>query len=194
MRGGEDGPSEEGRQGVTRSPSILTPGCGSAASSPPKTEHSTIASGMGVPKVSRHTVKLENGLEVQGAAVSMGNPHFVIFVEGLDFSLAGVSWEATGQEICFHSDFPDQTNVEFVRVVNRREIEIRIFERGVGPTTSSGTGSCASAAAAIALRDMKTELIVTAPGGPQSVTWPEIHSEMTLTGPAELIAKGEAFL
>jgi len=152
-----------------------------------------IATGMGAPRVSTQSVTLANGLAIDGAVVSMGNPHFVIFTEDPDFCVAGVGWESIGREICFHADFPEQTNVEFVRVSGPGEIEIRIFERGVGPTSSSGTGTCASAAASIAFRGLSTELTVTAPGGPQSVIWPDLHSEMTLFGPAELIARGEAF-
>ena len=152
-----------------------------------------IAAGMGVPLVSTRSVRLANGLTIQGAVISMGNPHFVIFTENEDFSVAGFSWESIGHEICLHPDFPEQTNVEFVLVTSSSEIEIRIFERGVGPTTSSGTGTCASAAASIALRGLNAELVVTAPGGSQSVAWPDVHSEMTLTGTAELIARGEAF-
>jgi diaminopimelate epimerase len=157
------------------------------------THQFNIATEMGVPKASRRSVRLASGLDVQGTVVSMGNPHFVIFTEGGDFGVAGVSWESVGREICFHPDFPWQTNVEFVRVVGPHEIEIRIFERGVGPTTSSGTGTCASAASAIAMRALESELIVTAPGGSQSVIWAGADSEMTLIGPAELIAMGEAF-
>jgi diaminopimelate epimerase len=153
-----------------------------------------IASNMGVPKVSKRAVTLMNEAVIQGAVVSMGNPHFVIFTDARDFSVADLNWESIGREICFHADFPNQTNVEVVRVISSREIEIRIFERGVGPTTSSGTGTCASAAASIALRALEPDLLVIAPGGSQLVTWPDVQSEMTLTGPAELIATGEAFL
>ena len=124
-----------------------------------------ICMGMGVPRVSEHTVTVTNGQVIQGAVVSMGNPHFVVFTEEADFSVAGLSWESIGREICFHPDFPKQTNVEFVRVESAQEIELRIFERGVGPTTSSGTGTCASAAASIALRGLNTDLAVTASGG-----------------------------
>ncbi len=92
-----------------------------------------------------------------------------------------------------HPDFPNQTNVEFVRVVSEHEIEIRIFERGVGPTTSSGTGSSASATAAIALGLAKSPLNVVAPGGPQTVEWDGPGTELKLTGPASLIARGEAW-
>jgi diaminopimelate epimerase len=152
-----------------------------------------VETGMGVPTVARRSVDLEGGVQVEGAVVSMGNPHFVIFVADASFSAYGLSWEVVGRQICFHPDFPQQTNVEFVRVVATNAIEIRIFERGVGPTTSSGTGTCASAAASIALRGLDGELSVNAPGGAQRVSWCGGLGEMRLTGPAELIAMGEAF-
>ena len=97
--------------------------------------------GMGVPKFMPHTLKLTAGAEIVGVEVSTGNPHFVILADNPDFAVAGKPWQTIGAEICMHRDFPQQTNVEFVRIVSEREIEIRIFERGVGPTTSSGTGS-----------------------------------------------------
>ena len=73
------------------------------------------------------------------------------------------------------------------------EIEIRIFERGVGPTTSSGTGTCASSAAAMTFRGVGRKISVRAPGGPQQVEWNDSSSEMLLTGPADLVAIGEAW-
>jgi diaminopimelate epimerase len=82
-----------------------------------------------------------------------------------------IDWQEIGAEICVHPDFPHQTNVEFLRIVSPREIEIRIFERGVGPTTSSGTGSSASATAAMALNGCQSPLTVVAPGGAQTVEW-----------------------
>ena len=152
-----------------------------------------IASGMGLPAIEERTVTLGNERSINGAVVSTGNPHFVIFVEDESFTVGGLSWQQTGKAICFHPDFPQQTNVEFVRIVGPGEVQIRIFERGVGPTSSSGTGTCASAAAAIALRGTSNSLRVTAPGGTQQVDWAGGNSELTLTGPAELIAFGEAF-
>lgn len=151
-----------------------------------------MASLMGVPKIELRTVKLSDG-DVEGIAVSIGNPHFVIFVEDSAFKLRGRPWQQVGYEICFHPDFPDQTNVEFARVIDTNHIEIRIFERGVGPTTSSGTGTCATAVAAIAHHGCAAELLVRAPGGEQRVEWGGGEREILLTGPAELIAKGEAF-
>jgi diaminopimelate epimerase len=80
-----------------------------------------------------------------------------------------------------------------VRILGDREIEIRIFERGVGPTTSSGTGSSAAATAALALRRCISPLTVVAPGGAQTVAWDGPGKELFLTGPAALIARGEAW-
>lgn len=158
-----------------------------------KDHHFQIASRMGVPTVKPRSVTLADGTFIHGASVSTGNPHFVIFVEDAAFTIHERSWQEIGHEICFHRDFPEQTNVEFVRVIGTNEIEIRIFERGVGPTTSSGTGTCATAAATIAQRGGAADLLVRAPGGEQRVAWPSAESEILLTGPADLIAFGEAF-
>jgi diaminopimelate epimerase len=152
-----------------------------------------VTTGMGVPKFVPHTLKLLDGSEVIGVEVSTGNPHFVILVDNAAFTVAGKFWPAIGAEICSHRDFPHQTNVEFVRIVSENEIEIRIFERGVGPTNSSGTGSSASATAALALRRSVSPLTVVAPGGAQTVVWSGPGSELFLTGSATLIARGEAW-
>jgi diaminopimelate epimerase len=156
------------------------------------------ASGMGVPAIRKQQVMLNDGTRVDGINVSTGNPHFVIFVDDEEFcwhdrSGSERSWEELGRQICFHRDFPEQTNVEFVRVLDGERIAIRIFERGVGPTTSSGTGTCATAAATMFERDRAGSLLVSAPGGEQRVDWESMESELILTGPAELICAGEAW-
>ena len=152
-----------------------------------------VVSGMGVPVFEESLVRLHDGSLIHGVTVNTGNPHFVVFVN--DFiEGAGRSWQQTGAEICQHADFPNQTNVEFVRVESPEKIEIRIFERGVGPTQSSGTGTCASATAAIALRDCNQKLSVKAPGGTQQVEWAGTGAEMFLTGNAALVAEGTAFV
>jgi diaminopimelate epimerase len=153
-----------------------------------------ITSGMGVPVVEAASVTLADGSMVRGARVNTGNPHFVIFADDAGFTVNGRAWQSIGEEICTHVDFPNQTNVEFVRIARPAEIEIRIFERGVGPTTSSGTGTCASAAASIQLSDGAPALSVIAPGGTQRVEWVGKHAEMFLTGPAVLVSSGSAFL
>ena len=152
-----------------------------------------ITTGMGVPRFAPRTVTIPGGVQVEGIEVSTGNPHFVIFVDNADFSVDRQRWQSIGQQICGHPDFPHQTNVEFVRVLSPGEIEIRIFERGAGPTTSSGTGTSASATAAIAVRGCPSPLKVIAPGGAQVVAWSGPGTELQLTGPATLIARGEAW-
>jgi diaminopimelate epimerase len=152
-----------------------------------------VTTGMGVPQFKPHTLKLIDGAEVLGVEVSTGNPHFVVLVENDVFGIADRTWRSIGAEICAHKDFPNQTNVEFVRIVSENEIQIRIFERGVGPTTSSGTGSSAAATAVMALRRCISPVKVVAPGGPQTVTWDGPGSDLSLTGPASLIARGEAW-
>jgi len=128
---------------------------------------------------------------IEGAMVNVGNPHYVIFVEREDFSSHGMSWQELGAKISVDPLFKFGTNVEFVRVLGRHEIAFRIYERGCGPTTSSGTGTCASSAAAMTLREVARELSAAAQGGTQRVVWADSASEMMLTGPAEIICRGE---
>lgn len=124
--------------------------------------------------------------QVSGTRVSMGNPHFVIFVE--DFP---EGWQQQAALIGAQPLFPRGTNVEFVVVRGPKEIEIRLFERGVGETQSSGTGACASAAAAIASGKVSSPVRVVAPGGAQTVRWGD---QVYLLGPATLICRGEFFV
>ena len=81
--------------------------------------------------------------------------------------------------------------MEFVRRLAEDAIEIRIYERGVGPTSSSGTGTSASAAMMMALEGAPRRLRVVAPGGEQVVEWRDAQSELRLTGPAVVLARGE---
>lgn len=129
-----------------------------------------------------------------GVTVAIGNPHFVIFTEAEDFSYNGQAWRALGKQICEAPQFVNGTNVEFVRILGREEIAIRIYERGAGPTSSSGTGSCAVAAAAITTRNLSRTLSVQSPGGVQIVRWESDDHQMLLTGPADLIAQGNFFV
>lgn len=152
-----------------------------------------ITAGMGVPVFAPRTVNLADCVEIAGVDVSMGNPHFVVFVDNAEFSIADYDWQQLGAQICVHPDFPAQTNVIFARIVSPGEIEIRIFERGVGPTQSSGTGTSAAATGSIALHDCHSPLTVIAPGGLQTVVWNGPGAELQLTGPAALIAIGEAW-
>jgi len=153
-----------------------------------------IAAGMGVPDVHPAEVTLADKTIVRGIHVSMGNPHFVIVVHDENFRAHSRGWTELGREICFHPQFPQQINVVFVRMIRADEIEIRIFERGVGPTTSSGTGTCSAATAAIAHCGGRSPIAVRAPGGSQKVEWTGPGAEMILIGPASLVAAGEVLL
>jgi diaminopimelate epimerase len=150
-----------------------------------------IESEMGIPRVMQRTIELPDVGNVAGAMVNVGNPHFVLFVETEDFSALGYRWQELGAKISTSPLFPHGTNVEFVRVLSPSEIAFRIFERGCGPTTSSGTGTCASSAAAMALRGVDRELTAVAEGGPQRTAWLSDGDVMRLTGPAEIICVGE---
>ncbi|HXY02263.1 MAG TPA: diaminopimelate epimerase [Terriglobales bacterium] len=141
---------------------------------------------MGEPQVGdAFPIKLAFG-EIRGIPVSMGNPHYVVFVS--DF---GPGWQAEGAEIGRHHDFKYGINVEFVTIFDRTNIAARFFERGVGETRSSGTGSCAAAVAAISANKTDSPVRVHTPGGVQTVRW---ERQVFLRGPAQLICRGEFFV
>jgi diaminopimelate epimerase len=150
-----------------------------------------IESEMGVPRVMARVLDLPGVGLVEGAMVNVGNPHFVLFVDTDDFSAHGRSWQELGAKIGAAPMFAYGTNVEFVKVLSRSEIAFRIYERGCGPTTSSGTGTCACSAAAMALRAVDRELTAIAQGGAQKTVWPSNDGVMRLTGPAEIICVGK---
>jgi diaminopimelate epimerase len=153
-----------------------------------------IETGMGVPQVVARTIELPGVGAVDGAVVNVGNPHFVLFVEREDFGAHGMTWQELGAKVSASPLFAQGTNVEFVQVRSAGEIAFRIYERGCGPTMSSGTGTCASSAAAMALRGTARELTAIAEGGAQRTGWPANDAVMRLTGPAEIVCRGEAFL
>ena len=125
--------------------------------------------------------------EVLGIPVSMGNPHYVVFVA--EFA---AEWQAHAAEIQRSPQFRQGVNVEFVAVDSKHEVRARFFERGVGETQSSGTGSCASAAAALATGRADSPVKVQAPGGTQTVR--REGKNIFLRGPARLVSRGEFFL
>jgi diaminopimelate epimerase len=115
----------------------------------------------------------------------MGNPHCSVFVA--DFTT--VDWLRLGREIEQNEHFPNRTNVEFVRLVSKDEIDVRFWERGVGPTMSSGTGSCAAAVASILNGLTDRHVRVRTQAGILEVVWPQ-GGEVMLTGPAERVLEG----
>jgi diaminopimelate epimerase len=142
---------------------------------------------MGEPQIGEEfSIKLAFG-EVKGIPVSMGNPHFVVFVPEF---VPG--WQAEAAEIGRHHDFKYGVNVELVRVVNKDSMEVRFFERGVGETLSSGTGSCASAVAGMSVGAVRSPVKVHSPGGTQLVR--RDGDQVFLTGPCRLLCRGDFFV
>ncbi|HTA24924.1 MAG TPA: diaminopimelate epimerase [Terriglobales bacterium] len=141
---------------------------------------------MGEPEVSSELLVKLASREVRGIPVSMGNPHYVVFVK--EFA---PDWQTEAAEIGRHRDFKQGINIELVTIDNANSISARFFERGVGETQSSGTGSCAAAVASIATKKAESPVRVHAPGGTQTVRW---QGHVFLRGPAQLICRGEFFL
>jgi diaminopimelate epimerase len=138
---------------------------------------------MGEPQVEDELLIQLTTREVRGIPVSMGNPHYVIFVP--EFAAA---WQTEAAEIGHHEAFKQGINVELVTAKDKNDIDVRFFERGVGETRSSGTGSCASAVAAIFSKTANSPVRVHAPGGVQTVRW---DGQVFLRGPATLVCRGE---
>lgn len=141
---------------------------------------------MGIPKIEGELTIETSLFRATGTKLSMGNPHFALFVEHFK-----EEWQLQAVMIGEQPQFPEGTNVEYVVIRNKQEIEIRLFERGVGETQSSGTGSCAAAVAAIASGRVTSPVTVVAPGGSQTVRW---ENQVYLRGPATLICRGEFFV
>jgi diaminopimelate epimerase len=132
----------------------------------------------------RFPLKTHRG-DLPVTVTSMGNPHCSVLVADYET----VDWLRLGQEIEQNEHFPNRTNVEFVRLVSKDEIEVRFWERGVGHTLSSGTGSCAAAVAAILNGLTDRRVRVRTEAGILEVFWPQ-GGEVVLTGPAVKIMIG----
>lgn len=130
--------------------------------------------------------KLEvGGQEFDFTAVSMGNPHCVIFIEDYE----DLDFERLGPAIEKHPLFPRKTNVEFIRVDSREELTMKVWERGAGPTLACGTGACASAVAAVLNGKTERKVTVHLPGGDLLIEWGE-DNHVYMTGPATYVFKG----
>ncbi|HEY0081106.1 MAG TPA: diaminopimelate epimerase [Pyrinomonadaceae bacterium] len=133
-----------------------------------------------------YPLALPSGETVSITALQMCNPNCCVFVE--DFE--SVDWRTLGALIEPHERFPERTNVAFVRVRDPRTIEVRMWERGVGETLSSGTGACASAVAASLKGLTERRVRVEMAGGNLEVFWRD-DGEALLTGEAEVVYRGE---
>ena len=137
-------------------------------------------------RVTNYPLAVE-GKTLHVTALSMGNPNCCVFVQDFD----ELDWRRAGRLIERHEQFPDRTNVVFVRVLDRGNIEIRLWERGVGETFSSGTCSCAAAVAAAINDQTERRVNVHTPGGVIEVLWREGDDEVVMTGRADVVYSGE---
>jgi diaminopimelate epimerase len=126
------------------------------------------------------------GEQFKVTSLLMGNPNTVIYVDDFDT----LDWRRIGRALEVHSAYPDRTNVIFARISDRANIEIRLWERGVGETFSSGTCSCAAAVASMVNGKTNRSLTVHAPGGRIEVLWRE-DGEVVMTGRADIVYSGE---
>jgi len=127
-----------------------------------------------------------DGEPVMITAMQMGNPNCCIFVD--DFE--ALNWRKLGKAIEVHPSFPDRTNVVFVKVIDRSLIELRIWERGVGETTASGTCSCAGAVAAMVNEKADRDVRVVMEGGEVRIKW-RADGQVVITGTAEVVYSGQ---
>lgn len=128
-----------------------------------------------------------NGTEYRMTGVSMGNPHAVVYVEdvkGLDIEKIGPAFEN-------HERFPNRVNTEFVKVLDRNTVEMRVWERGSGETMACGTGACAVAVACILNGLTEDKVTVKLLGGDLQIEWDKEADKIYMTGPAEVSFDGE---
>ncbi len=155
---------------------------------------------MGIPKLNSKDIPFDDGsthgtiidypLSIQKKVyaitlVSMGNPHCGIFVDRFP---SRIEWHQLGYEIEFHPFFPNRINIEFIRVLNRQEIEVLFWERGVGETLSSGSGACAAAVASILKDKTDKKVNVRTSTGNLTVEWDS--EKVFQTGPAAIVFEG----
>lgn len=149
----------------------------------------TFRAAMGTPTDIAETTLDVLGEQVRVTTLRMGNPQCVALVDTLPDP---ARFNRLGPALATHAHFPAGTNVEFARVEAPRTVRILIWERGVGPTTASGTGACASAIAAMVHGGAPRDLDVIAPGGTQRVEWR--NGGVYLTGWAEVVFEGNWLL
>ena len=154
---------------------------------------------MGVPRLTRGEIPVQgnatekaievplevNGQSLTGTAVSMGNPHFVIFVP----DISQIALEKIGPQIETHPFFPRKTNVEFVQVIDEHTLRMRVWERGAGITQACGTGACATLVAAVLTGHSQPQADILLDGGTLHIEWPQ-QAHVWMTGPAQKVYEG----
>lgn len=145
-----------------------------------------------IPVISGKDQVVNEPIEVDGVtyymtAVSMGNPHAVIFID----DVKGLDIEKIGPEFENHACFPDRVNTEFCRIIDEETVEMRVWERGSGETLACGTGACATAVACILNGYTKDKVTVKLLGGDLEIFWDREANLVYMNGPAATVFNGE---
>jgi diaminopimelate epimerase len=141
---------------------------------------------MGIPKVENKDIEIvAYGRTFVGTKVSIGNPHFVIFVD----DIKAIDLHEVGPIIENHPEFPDRTNVEFVEVRSKENVRMRVWERGSGITLACGTGACATLAACALKGKTDKKAVVEMDGGSLTIEW-DNNDHLQMTGEATTVFEG----
>ena len=142
--------------------------------------------GEDTPTVVGERLKINSEQTFKITCVSMGNPHCITFVDDVQ----SIPVDKIGPKIENHSLFPEKTNAEFIQVINNKELNFRVWERGVGETLACGTGACAALVASVLNKKTDREATIHLPGGDLDIHWAN-DEHIYMTGPAELVFKGK---
>ncbi len=148
-----------------------------------------------VPAISKNEKAINEPIEVDGktyrmTCVSMGNPHAVMFVDDVEqFPLAEI-----GPKFEYHPAFPNRVNAEFVQILDRNTVKMRVWERGTGETLACGTGSCATAVACILNGFTDANVTVKLLGGDLQIEWDQSTNHVFMTGGATTVFTGDYFI
>ncbi len=134
-------------------------------------------------------------LEIDGekyhiTCVSMGNPHAVIFCDNVD----DLELEKIGPKFEKHEIFPEQVNTEFVQVIDKNTLKMRVWERGSGETLACGTGACATLVAAVLNKKSDETAKIILKGGELEISWDKKENLIYMTGPAEFVFDGQLYI
>lgn len=149
-----------------------------------------------IPVISENEQVVDEEIEVDGkvyrmTCVSMGNPHAVVFVDGVKDLKNDFAIEQIGPFFENHKRFPERTNTEFVKVIDRSHVEMRVWERGTGETLACGTGCCATVVACIINGLTDNKVTVKLLGGELLCEWDRENNLVYMTGPAVSVFEGE---
>lgn len=131
---------------------------------------------------------MADGKQYEMTCVSMGNPHAVLF---LDEDIKKLDLEKLGPKFENHERFPERTNTEFMNVIDRNTMNLRVWERGSGETWACGTGTCASVVASVLNGLTERKVLVHLLGGDLEIFWDEKDNHVYMTGPATTVFDGE---